>query len=33
MKFDNILQTIGNTPSIHINRLFGTCLLYTSRCV
>ncbi|MBB6577177.1 cysteine synthase A [Comamonas odontotermitis] len=23
MKFDNILQTIGNTPSIHINRLFG----------
>ncbi|MEN5180107.1 cysteine synthase A [Comamonas odontotermitis] len=24
MKFDNILQTIGNTPSIHINRLFGT---------
>ncbi|MEG0921168.1 MAG: cysteine synthase A [Comamonas sp.] len=23
MKFDNILQTIGNTPAIHINRLFG----------
>jgi cysteine synthase A len=23
MKFDNVLQTIGNTPSIHINRLFG----------
>ena len=23
MKFDNVLQTIGNTPVIHINRLFG----------
>jgi cysteine synthase A len=23
MKFDNVLQTIGNTPAIHINRLFG----------
>jgi cysteine synthase A len=23
MKFDNILQTIGNTPAIRINRLFG----------
>lgn len=23
MKFDNVLQTIGNTPIIHINRLFG----------
>ena len=23
MKFDNVLQTIGNTPSIRINRLFG----------
>lgn len=23
MKFDNILQTIGNTPAIHINKLFG----------
>ena len=24
MKADNILQTIGNTPHIRINRLFGT---------
>lgn len=24
MKFDNVLQTIGNTPTIHINKLFGT---------
>jgi len=24
MKFDNVLQTIGNTPHIRINRLFGT---------
>ena len=23
MKFDNILQTIGNTPVVHINRIFG----------
>ena len=23
MKFDNILQTIGDTPAIHVNRLFG----------
>ena len=23
MKFDNVLQTIGNTPHIRINRLFG----------
>lgn len=23
MKFDNVLQTIGNTPVIHVNRLFG----------
>ena len=23
MKFDNILQTIGNTPHVRINRLFG----------
>ena len=23
MKFDNVLQTIGNTPVIHINRLYG----------
>ena len=24
MKFDNVLQTIGNTPAIRINRLFGS---------
>ena len=24
MKFDNVLQTIGNTPTIRFNRLFGT---------
>ena len=24
MKYDNILQTIGNTPVVRINRLFGT---------
>ena len=24
MKFDNVLQTIGNTPVVRINRLFGT---------
>ena len=24
MKTDNILQTIGNTPHVRINRLFGT---------
>ena len=23
MKVDNILQTIGNTPHVRINRLFG----------
>ena len=23
MKFDSILQSIGNTPVVHINRLFG----------
>ncbi len=23
MKFDNVLQTIGNTPIIRMNRLFG----------
>ena len=23
MAFDNVLQTIGNTPHIRINRLFG----------
>ncbi len=23
MKFDNVLQTIGNTPVIRMNRLFG----------
>ena len=26
MPYDNILQTIGNTPHIRINRLFGTTL-------
>ncbi|MBX9935793.1 MAG: cysteine synthase A [Burkholderiaceae bacterium] len=25
MKFSNVLQTIGNTPHIRINRLFGPC--------
>ncbi|CAM5211918.1 cysteine synthase A [Oligella ureolytica] len=23
MKFDNVLQTIGNTPTIRFSRLFG----------
>ena len=23
MKAQNILQTIGNTPHVHVNRLFG----------
>lgn len=24
MKFDNVLQTIGNTPIIRMNRIFGS---------
>ena len=28
MKFDNVLQSIGNTPHIRINRLFGTAQVW-----
>ena len=28
MKAKNILQTIGNTPHIHINRLFGDARMW-----
>ena len=26
MKFDNVLQSIGNTPHIRMNRLFGVTM-------